>query len=141
MDLGTSCSELLRSPFVCSNRVIFVSVPLVYSGTEGRSCWFVVIGLSLLRFRRNKFRLHPPNAFGVGSPHLQSHVWLCPQTYPITTVSMGRAATPHKYTLLLLFLWVGWLCQQTYPITTVYEGGDFLIGGNMGGFQKKAVIL
>ena len=70
----------------CSNRVKFAKVPLVYSGTEGHSCSFIVIGLSLLRFRRNKFRLHPSYAFGAGTSHLQSHGWLCPQTYPITTL-------------------------------------------------------
>ena len=57
-----------------------------YSGTSGQAVLFVVIGLSLLWFRRNKFRLHPSYAFGAGTSHLQSHGWLCQQTYPITTL-------------------------------------------------------
>jgi hypothetical protein len=46
------------------------------------------------------------------------------QIHPITIVSMGRVAM-----------------SANLPYYYCYWGRDFLIGGNMGGFQKKAVIL
>lgn len=48
---GKFIVELRDVAVVYRNRIKFAMVPFFYSGTEGRSCSFIVIGVSLLWFR------------------------------------------------------------------------------------------
>ena len=94
-----------------------------------RSCFVHLLFCS----NRSKFAKVPPEQ--VPAPSLlRLRRRLLPFTKPWVAMPVNL---PYYY----CFYGQGDHASQIHPITTVYEGGDFLIGGNMGGFKKKAVIL